>query len=43
MAEIEIGVFSRQCLNRRIPNQEILRLEIDKWEKKRNQETIRVN
>lgn len=43
MAEIEIGVLSRQCLNRRIPNQEFLRLEIDKWEKKRNQETIRVN
>ena len=42
MAEIEIGVLSRQCLNRRIPNQETLWLEIEKWEKKRNQETIRV-
>ena len=39
----EIGVLSRQCLNRRIPNQETLWLEIEKWEKKRNQETIRVN
>lgn len=43
MAEIEISVLSRQCLNRRIPYQEIIRSEIKKWEKKRNQETVRVN
>jgi len=43
MAEIEIGVLSRQCLNKRIPDQETLRSEIEKWEKKRNQETICVN
>lgn len=43
MAEIEIGVLRRQCLNRRIPDQETLRSEIEKWEKNRNQESTRVN
>lgn len=43
MAEIEIGVLSRQCLNRRIPNQATLRNEIAAWEEKRNAKTIAVN
>ncbi len=43
MAEIEIGVLSRQCLNRRIPDQESLRSEIASWEESRNQEAICVN
>ena len=43
MAEIEIGVVSRQCLNRRIPDQETLRTEIETWQKQRNQEMVRVN
>ncbi len=43
MAEIEIGVLSRQCLNRRIPDQETLRKEIDSWQKLRNHKVIRVN
>lgn len=43
MAEIEIGVLSRQCLNRRIPDQETLRSEIKSWEELRNQEAICVN
>lgn len=43
MAEIEIGVLSRQCLNRRIPDQETLRSEIAAWEASRNQEAICVN
>lgn len=43
MAEIEIGVVSRQCLNRRIPDQETLRTEIETWQKQRNQEKVRVN
>lgn len=43
MAEIEIGVMSRQCLNRRIPDQETLRAEIDVWQEQRNQKAIRVN
>lgn len=43
MAEIEIGVLSRQCLDRRIPNQEALRMEIAAWQEQRNLEEIRVN
>jgi len=43
MAEIEIGVMSRQCLNRRIPDQETLRAEIDAWQQQRNQKAIRVD
>ena len=29
MAEIEIGVLARQCLDRRIPGQSILRREVE--------------
>ncbi len=36
MAEIEIGILSRQCLNRRIASQETLRAEVDAWQRKRN-------
>jgi hypothetical protein len=43
MAEIEIGVLSRQCLNRRIPDQETLRSEIQAWQESRNQDSICVN
>ena len=34
--EIELSVFSRQCLNRRIPDEETLRSEIKKLEEARN-------
>lgn len=43
MAEIEIGVLSRQCLKRRIPDQETLRVEIAAWEKQRNEDAVIVN
>jgi len=43
MAEIEIGVLSRQCLNRRIPDQEMLRTEIAAWQERRNKEATTVN
>ena len=43
MAEIEIGVLSRQCLNRRIPDQETLRTEIALWQEQRNKKRIVVN
>ncbi len=43
MAEIEIGVLSRQCLNRRIPDQDTLRTEINAWQAQRNHNSIRVN
>ena len=36
IAEIELSVFSRQCLNRRIPDEETLRSEIKKLEEARN-------
>ena len=37
MAEIELSISSRQCLNRRIPDQETLRHEVEAWEDKRNE------
>jgi len=36
MAEIELSVLSRQCLDRRIPDKETLRKEIAAWEERRN-------
>ena len=42
MAEIEIGVMARQCLDRRIPDQSALRREVGAWQQ-RNQDTIRVD
>lgn len=38
MAEIEIGILSRQCLDRRIPSREILQAEVDAWQQARNAE-----
>ena len=43
MAEIEIGVMSRQCLDRRIPDQRTLRREVAAWQAQRNQDAIRVD
>ena len=42
MAEIEIGVLARQCLDRRIPDQEVLRREVDAWQNQRNRDMVRV-
>jgi len=36
MAEIELSVLARQCLDRRIPDRELLRREIAAWEAPRN-------
>lgn len=36
MAEIELSILSRQCLDRRIPDQATLRKEVKAWEDKRN-------
>jgi hypothetical protein len=36
MAEIELSVLARQCLNRRIPNQKALTREIAAWQERRN-------
>ncbi len=43
MAEIEIGVMARQCLDRRIPDQSVLRREVGAWQAQRNQGAIRVD
>lgn len=42
MAEIEIGVLSRQCLDRRVESQHRLQCEVDAWQQARNaaQQTI---
>jgi hypothetical protein len=36
MAELEISVLNRQCLDRRIPDQETLTREIAAWQAQRN-------
>ena len=36
MAEIELSVLARQCLNRRIDNLEEMRAEVDAWQDQRN-------
>ena len=38
MAEIELSVLTRQCLNRRIPDREALKREVAAWEEQRNRE-----
>ena len=43
MAEIEIGVMVRQCLDRRIPSREILEQETGAWEHRRNRQGFRVD
>ncbi len=37
MAEIELSILSRQCLDRRIPDFDTLQKEVAAWEAKRNQ------
>lgn len=36
MAEIELSILSRQCLDRRISNQETLKKEVEAWQTTRN-------
>jgi len=43
MVEIEFSVLSRQCLNRCIPNQQIMKRETAAWEQKRNEQKATVN
>jgi hypothetical protein len=38
MAEIEIGILSRQCLDRRIPSLDLLQSEVDAWQADRNEQ-----
>ena len=43
IAEIELGVLARQCLDRRIPGQEILEPETKSEQDQRNRDSIRVD
>lgn len=43
MVEIELSALSRQCLNRRIPDQACLEREVVTWIKDRNRKKIMVN
>ena len=43
MAEIELGLLGRQCLDRRIDNAEELTREIAAWEAQRNASEVKVN
>ncbi len=43
MAEIELSVLSRQCLNRRIPDQDHLKREVKVWNEKRNHQLGKVD
>lgn len=38
MAEIELSILSRQCLDRRIPDLDTLKSEVDAWQDNRNHE-----
>ncbi len=37
MAEIELSVLSRQCLDRRVPNFETLEAEVAAWQDRRDE------
>jgi len=43
VAEIELNVLSRQCLNRRIDNMETLGHEVDAWQRHRDNLAAKVN
>lgn len=43
MAETELSILSRQCLDRRIDAQETLRQEIAAWERERNQNGAKID
>ena len=43
-AEIEIGLFARQCLgNRRIPRLKALRRESRAWNRRMNRDQVKIN
>jgi hypothetical protein len=43
IAEIELSVLSRQCLDQRIPNQESLEQQVAAWETQRNSKSSKVD
>lgn len=43
MAEIELSVLSRQCIHRRIPDEQTLRHEVQAWVNARNTKFVKVD
>lgn len=43
IAELELSHLSRQCLDRRIEDQEKLKREVAVWERRRNPKEVKVN
>ena len=43
MAEIELSVLGKQCLNRRIPDQKTFKKEVAAWQEKRNASLVPMN
>jgi transposase len=43
MAEIEFSILGRQCLSRRIPDQQTLRSEVAAWQRARNESAATVD
>ena len=43
MAETELSVLSRQCLDRRIESKDVMEQEIATWEKDRDDACTRIN
>jgi hypothetical protein len=43
IAELELSVLARQCLDRRIADQDSLRREVAAWEHERNQAVVKVD
>ena len=43
MAEIEIGILDKQCLDRRIPTEAELASEVKAWKKRRNRQRKTIN
>jgi hypothetical protein len=43
MAEIELAVLSRQCLDRPIGKESLLQHEVAVWENERNEQRVQVN
>ena len=43
VAEIELQVLNKQCLNRHIPTMEKIITEVDTWQNQRNNKNIKIN
>ena len=43
IAEIELSALGRQCLARRIANQDTLRHKVEQWENRRNATVAKIN